>query len=59
MDLYNEAKIRQEEWLHEADVARMVKTAHAGSSRRGRVPLRAWLGGRLVASGRRLQALDK
>ena len=60
MDLYSEAKARQEEWLHEADMARLLKSAQGRSSaRRARSHFMMWLGGRLVASGRRLQAQDK
>ena len=57
MDLYSEAKLRQEEWLHEADLARLVKHARGRSSDQATVRsnLMVWLGGRLVASGRRLQ----
>jgi hypothetical protein len=57
MDLYSEAKARQQEWLQEADAQRLVKSAQGGT--RGRAGLRrqfmSWLGGRMVESGRRLQ----
>ena len=57
MDLYSEARARQQEWLEEANTHRLVKSAQSGA--RGRAGLRShfmsWLGGRMVESGKRLQ----
>jgi hypothetical protein len=62
MDWYAEAKMRQQEIMHEADVSRLLRSARAGStSERSRAgnQFMVWLGGRLVASGKRLQAQYK
>jgi hypothetical protein len=57
VDLYSEAKARQQEWLQEADAQRLLKSARDGA--RGRAGLRrhfmSWLGDRMVESGKRLQ----
>jgi hypothetical protein len=58
MDWYNEAKTRQAERLHDADVSRLIRSAR-GASGRERAGVRgqilSWIGGRMIESGRRLQ----
>jgi hypothetical protein len=66
MDLYMDAKIRQQERLHEANIARLLKSAKArcaSEHERSEGGLRSqfliWLGNHLVASGTRLQTQCK
>lgn len=56
MDWYNEAKARQVERLHEADNLRLLRSAQGARQSRARSSFMSWLGGRMVASGKRLQA---
>jgi hypothetical protein len=58
VDWYNEAKTRQAERLHDADVARLLRSARGTSSRERtgvRGQILSWIGGRMVESGRRLK----
>jgi hypothetical protein len=62
IDLYVEAKRREQVLLHEASIRRLLKSAEDRQAR-GRVGLRnqiiSWLGGSLEASGARLRMQPK